>query len=249
MRAVAAALAVLVLAAGCGGDDEEAAATTPGPETTRAATTAAAAGCVAGEHALTLENGQPALLRIGPGSEGARPAVLVALHGAGGSPADALDAFRGAWDEPGLVVVAPQSKGETWSILRQELDEDLESVNGALAAVYERCDVDHTRVFVGGFSDGATYALTLAVANGDLFPAVIAFSPGGVDGGQPVGKTRVFVSHGTLDPILPIETTGDPVVQRLRKAGYDVTYRRFEGGHSVDPENSERAIRWLLDGA
>ena len=246
MRAVAAVL--LLLGAGCGGgDDEKVAGTTPGPETAPAAT-AAAAGCVAGKHSVTLENGGTALLRIGPGSGETRPAVLVALHGAGQSPADALEAFRGAWDERGLVVVAPQSKGETWSILRQELDEDLESVNGALAAVYERCDVDHTRVFVGGFSDGATYALTLAVANGDLFPAVIAFSPGGVDGGQPVGKTRVFVSHGTLDPILPIETTGDAVVRRLREAGYRVTYHRFEGGHSVYPENSERAIRWLLDG-
>jgi predicted esterase len=77
---------------------------------------------------------------------------------------------------------------------------------------------------------------------------VIAFSPGGVVGGRPVGRTRVFVSHGTLDPVLPIARTGDAVVERLREAGYPVTYRRFRGGHEVPDAVSAAAIRWFLDG-
>ena len=145
-------------------------------------------------------------MRVTPAGSGPR-ALVVVLHGAGGSSASALDAFRGGWDEPGLVLIAPAAKGQTWSILRSETDVDLESVNLALAAAYERCRIDRRRIAVGGFSDGATYALTLGVSNGDLFPAVLALSPGGIIGGEQRGAPRVFVSHGTEDTRAPDRTS------------------------------------------
>ena len=87
--------AVAMLVAGCGGgDDEQAAATTAG---TTGSTTAADA-CSPGVHELTLGNGQPARMHVTPG-DGQR-ALIVALHGAGGTPSGALEAFSGAWDEP-----------------------------------------------------------------------------------------------------------------------------------------------------
>ena len=239
----AAALAcALVGAAGCGGEEERAAGTT-------AATMASGgARCVPGEQGLTLPNGQAARMRVTPAGGGAR-ALVVVLHGAGGTPASALDAFRGGWDTPGLVLIAPASKGQTWSILRSEQDLDLESVNLALAETYERCAIDRRRIAVGGFSDGATYALTLGVSNGDLFPAVIAFSPGGIVGGEQRGVPRFFVSHGTRDSVLPIASAGDAVVRKLRQAGYPVIYRRFRGDHEVSTAISNAAVRWFLVGA
>jgi phospholipase/carboxylesterase len=38
------------------------------------------------------------------------------------------------------------------------------------------CDADETRVAIDGFSDGASHALTLGVANGDLLTHILAFS-------------------------------------------------------------------------
>jgi predicted esterase len=184
-------------------------------------------------------------MHVTPGDGGSR-ALIVALHGAGGTPAGAIEAFGGARDEPGLVLIAPASKGQTWSILRSEQDLDLESVNLALAEAYERCSIDRRRLAVGGFSDGATYALTLGVSNGDLFPTVIAFSPGGIVAGEQRGVPRFFVSHGTHDSVLPIATAGDAVVRKLREAGYPVTYRRFRGDHEVPPAMSRAAVRWFL---
>ena len=197
-----AALALLVAGCGGGGDEQAAAAR----RRSRPDRRPAADSCSPGVHELTLGNGQPARMHVTPG-DGQR-ALIVALHGAGGTPAGALEAFRGAWDEPGLVLIAPASKGQTWSILRSEQDLDLESVNLALAEAYERCTIDRRRIAVGGFSDGATYALSLGVSNGDLFPAVIAFSPGGIVAGEQRGVPRFFVSHGTLDSVLPIATRG-----------------------------------------
>ena len=221
MRVVSLAAARLG-AAGCGGGDEEQAAGTTAATPARPRRQRF---CSPGVHELTLGNGQPARMHVTPG--GGERALIVALHGAGGTPAGAIEAFRGAWDEPGLVLIAPASKGQTWSILRSEQDLDLESVNLALAEAYERCTIDRRRIAVGGFSDGATYALTLGVSNGDLFPAVIAFSPGGIVAGEQRGVPRFFVSHGTLDSVLPIARAGDAVVRKLRQAGYPVTYRRF----------------------
>ena len=227
-------LGLVVGAAGCGGAEQEQATPVSRP-------------CSPGLHSFQLGNGQAAQMFVTPGSGVAR-ALVVVLHGAGQTPADALSAFHGGWKQRGLVLIAPASKGQTWSILRSEQDVDLESVNQALAAAYKSCRIDRRRIAVGGFSDGATYALTLGVSNGDLFPAVMALSPGGVVGGSQVGVPRFFISHGTLDTVLPIAQAGDAVVKKLRDAGYPVTYRRFRGGHEASEATSAAAIRWFLAG-
>jgi phospholipase/carboxylesterase len=242
-RAALASLLALGLA-GCGGGSGDA-----GPEVvdvTTGSTQPAVDSCSPGVHELTLDNGQAAQMRVTPGA--GKRALVVALHGAGGTPEGALEAFRGAWDLRGLVLIAPASKGQTWSILRSERDLDLDSVNLALAEAYDRCSIDRRRIAVGGFSDGATYALTLGVSNGDLFPAVIAFSPGGIVAGEQRGAPRFFVSHGARDSVLPIGRAGDAVVRKLRQAGYPVTYRRFQGDHEVPPDISRAAVRWFLAG-
>jgi phospholipase/carboxylesterase len=245
VRRRAVVLALLALGGGgCGGSDDDGVAVI---DETAPSTTATDKSCSPGVHDLTLGNGQAARLHVTPGA-GPR-ALIVALHGSGGTPEGAIEAFSGAWDEPGLALIAPASKGQTWSILRSEQDLDLESVNLALAEAYKRCTIDRKRIAIGGFSDGATYALTLGVSNGDLFPAVIAFSPGGIVAGEQRGAPRFFVSHGTNDSVLPIARAGDAVVKKLRNAGYDVTYRRFRGDHEVSAATSKAAVRWFLAGA
>jgi predicted esterase len=238
----AAALALVVVAAtSCGGDRRPTAATTTSPGS------AQRADCSPGTHSFRLRNGRRAAIHVTP--PGPRPyALIVALHGAGGSPDDALYAFRGASQVPGLVIVAPASRGPTWAIFISDQDLDLESVDLAAAEGFERCRIDRSRIALGGFSDGATYALTLGIANGDLFPAIIALSPGGILADERRGAARVFVSHGSRDSVLPIARTSDAIVRQLEGAGYDVTYRRFRGGHEVAPATSAEAARWFLAG-
>ena len=69
---------------------------------------------------------------------------------------------------------------------------------------------------VSGFSDGASYALSLGVANGDLFDSVIAFSPGVLAPRVSKGRPRFFVSRGTEDQVLPIGRTSRRLVPELR---------------------------------
>ena len=98
---------------------------------------------------------------------------------------------------------------------------------------------------VEGFSDGASYALGLGLANGDLFRRIVAFSPGYVPGFTAEGHPTVFVSHGTGDEVLPIDRCSRRIVPALQRRRYDVTYREFEGGHEVPAEIAEEALMML----
>jgi phospholipase/carboxylesterase len=105
--------------------------------------------------------------------------------------------------------------------------------------------VDPSRVVVEGFSDGASYALSLGLVNGDLFSRVIAFSPGFVTSGSRRGRPRLFVSHGVEDRVLPIDLCSRRIVRDLRADDYDVRYTEFPGGHTVPGEIAREALRWL----
>ena len=92
----------------------------------------------------------------------------------------------------------------------------------------------------------ASYALTLGLANGDLFSRVVAFSPGFVADVVRRGSPRFFVSHGTRDTILPIETCGRRIAREFRGLGYGVRFLEFDGGHAVPPDVAEAAMDWLV---
>ena len=155
-------------------------------------------------------------------------ALLLALHGAGsGGAPGGLYAFRSAWSVPGLVLVAPAAAGSAWTLDSRDID----FVDRALQRAFARCRIDPGRVAVGGFSSGAGLTLWLGLTNGDLFRSLIVLSGGGSLPSDRVGKPRVFIAHGTKDPVIPIEAGGDAVARELRSEGYAVTYRRFPGGH------------------
>jgi len=171
--------------------------------------------------------------------------LLVLLHGAGGSGAGILQRLRSFADDTGVAVLAPDSRGGTWDAIRGAFGPDVEFLDRALARVFESVAIDQARVAVGGFSDGATYAISLGLLNGDLFSRVLAYSPGFFVGGLAHGKPRFFVSHGTADQVLPIDRTSRVIVPVLQKRGYDVTFRQFDGGHTIPPNIALAGMKWV----
>ncbi|CAA9490767.1 MAG: Phospholipase/carboxylesterase [uncultured Rubrobacteraceae bacterium] len=122
----------------------------------------------------------------------------------------------------------------------------MEFVNRALEQTFGRLAVDPERLAVGGFSDGASYALSLGIDNGDLFSHVLAFSPGFMAPAERRGRPPVFVSHGTADQVLPIDRTSRRIVPQLERQGYQVTYREFDGPHTVPKPVAREALEWFI---
>jgi phospholipase/carboxylesterase len=59
------------------------------------------------------------------------------------------------------------------------------------------------------------------------------------------GAARSYVSHGQQDEILSIATTCRRIVPALKRAGYDVRYREFNGPHTVPPPIAREALEWI----
>lgn len=194
---------------------------------------------------LPSDGGQrDALLYVPDGIGDDRPRLVVSLHGAGGEPASSIAHFRAYADARRLVLLAPASWGPTWDVILGGWGPDVRTLDAVLEPILNAWPVDPDDVAVSGFSDGASYALSLAVANGDLFRRVLAFSPGFLASAPPAGRPDVFVTHGVADTVLPINRTSRVLVPRLRAAGYQVDYREFSGPHTVPAELVAAGLDW-----
>ncbi len=197
-----------------------------------------------GSRALGLDAGRDGLLQM-PRTQPAGPLpLLVLLHGAGGSGAGIVRRLGSFADEAGLIVLAPDARASTWDAIRGNPGPDVSFLNRALERVFETAAVDPARITVGGFSDGATYVLTLGLLNGSLFRRVLAFSTGFFAGGALEGKPRFFISHGVADTVLPIDRCSRVIVPALQKQGYDDTFREFDGGHDIPGASATEGMRW-----
>jgi phospholipase/carboxylesterase len=195
-----------------------------------------------GTTSVPLATGRSALLYVPPG---AVTTLVVVLHGAGGSAEDGLSLLRAHADARGLVLLAPSSAGPTWDAITGSGARDTAALDAALRDVLSGLPLGMDRLSVAGFSDGASYALTIGLTNGDLLRRVVAFSPGFSAAHEQHGRPAFMVTHGVNDRVLPIDRTSRRVVPVLRRAGYDVDYREFDGGHVVPPDLAADVAQWL----
>jgi phospholipase/carboxylesterase len=187
----------------------------------------------------------PEVVYVDPNATAPRPLFLL-LHGAGGKGERIFARMRDDLTTvPGLVVVAPDSRGRTWDIAESEAGPDVQFIDNVLRGVFAHYAIDGHRIAVAGFSDGASYALALGLTNGDLFTHVMAFSPGflAVQHASPT-QPRVFIAHGRSDDIIPFEHGGQQIAAQLRDSRYDVTFRPFDDGHTVRHEVVAEAMKW-----
>lgn len=200
---------------------------------------------VSGEQALGLDRARDAILKLPTKLSRAPLPLIVILHGAGQSAEWMLGRVASQADEAGVAVLSPYSRDYSWDAVHGSFGPDVNFINRALERVFDSVSIDPTRIAIGGFSDGATYAISLGLINGDIFNRVIAFSPGFVIDGSTNGKPLIFISHGTEDPILPIDRCGRRIVRGLTQRGYSVIFREFEGKHEVPANIAQEAMEWL----
>lgn len=186
--------------------------------------------------------------------------LLVLLHGGGEDAATLLKRFQTVAVERGLLLLAPRSAGPTWDLVprsegrggalalkvrsKPRFGRDVQRVDAALAALFASAAVNPRRVVLLGFSDGASFALSLGTANPGLFSAVIALSPGFVVvPGEVAPAQRLIIVHGRGDPVLSFDTTRRDILSLLRTSGFKPVFLDHEGGHRID----EPTLRQALD--
>lgn len=199
-----------------------------------------------GRTALGLSSGRDGFLYVPPSYSPETPAPLyVALHGFGATSDDWTGYIDHA-DERGFVLLAPESRSISWTDA-DSIAPDVEFIDAALRHTFDRCRIDPTRIAFAGFSDGASYVISLGVSNGDLFTNILVHSGGFYWPASPiVGKPRVFQSHGTNDQILPLSLARG-MEEQLLADGYDVTFVEFAGGHQLPDAIQQTSLDWFLD--
>jgi len=195
---------------------------------------------------LKLDNLRDGVVYVPKGYKvGQATPLLVWLHGAGGS-GNVSTNLSALADEFGFIVLAPDSREWTWGSILGDWDPDLDFLQLAMRQTQTRCAIDREHIWLGGFSDGASFSLSLGISYGNVFRRVYAGSPGLM---QPIaanGKPPIFISHGRSDQTMPIDETSRRFVPRLKTLGYDVTYREYDGRHQLPPEVLREAITWMF---
>lgn len=208
-----------------------------------------AAGLPSGKTALSND-----AVAYVPASVAAGPVPLVVLlHGAGGRSERFLDRFVAEADRGGFMLLALQSKAATWDLVPRNdrgggplamksgpvmrYGADVGRIDAVLAELYAKARVDARRSVLLGFSDGASYALSLGLANPQLFAAIIALSPGFVTIPAKVAPSqRIYIAHGRRDQVLPFQVAQKDIAGLLLANGLKPQFRPFEGDHRIDDE-------------
>jgi hypothetical protein len=103
-----------------------------------------------------------------------QPAPLaVMFHGAGGTAQHGMALLQSLADAAGMILLAPWSRRQTWDVIQGEYGPDIRFIDQALTQTFERYAIDSAHIAVGGFSDGASYALSVGIMNGDLLPMLL----------------------------------------------------------------------------
>ena len=116
-------------------------------------------------------------------------------------------------------------------------------LNQALDLCFQQVLINPAAVHIEGFSDGASYAIQIGRANGDLFSHVIGFSPGRLLHTTGIQRPKFYVSAGLQDEIIATSTSRS-IAEQLSTT-YEVVYKEFTGGHTVPPDVAAEAVSWL----
>eukprot|EP00928_Gymnodinium_smaydae_P071362 TRINITY_DN54978_c0_g1_i1.p1 TRINITY_DN54978_c0_g1~~TRINITY_DN54978_c0_g1_i1.p1 ORF type:complete len:432 (+),score=40.65 TRINITY_DN54978_c0_g1_i1:113-1408(+) len=185
--------------------------------------------------------------------------LLIVLHGAGRTDKGIQHMvlqFSKVASRKRCLIVIPASLDKTWDTMqamkRKDTSHDTLFLSQVLNRVRRDYLVDDKRIGLLGFSDGGSYALTLAANNPQIFQAAMPWSAGYYH--HDVQLTRgvatrpqILHGHGQADELFDFQKVAVPMRQSLRNAGHKVTkFTRKTAGHGTPSEFNDKAIDWWL---
>lgn len=179
--------------------------------------------------------------------------LITVLHGAGRQDELLVKGLRDEPERRQALFLVPRSVTSTWDLIAGGgTRPDLDFLEHAFDLIYRRYPVDAFRQALLGYSDGASYGLSVGLSNPDLFSAIMVWAAGFVaidSAGQREGgpRPRLYLEAGTHDEIFPFERVAVPLQRSLEQAGYDVTFSVDEGGrHWPSGDFQREALDWFF---
>ena len=180
--------------------------------------------------------------------------MITVLHGAGRQDEMLARACRDEPEKRQALFLIPRSKLPTWDLIASEERADLDFLEYAYDLIYRRYPVDPNRQALLGYSDGASYALSVGLSNPHIFSAVLGWAAGFkvldeklID--PAARKPRVLLEYGSHDPLFPFEHIALPMRADLEARGYALEFRVDQGGkHWPSSEFQGEALDWFFGG-
>jgi phospholipase/carboxylesterase len=155
----------------------------------------------------------------------------------------ASDRPRYVFDEPGPPTVS--------TLPNFELEVARRAVQGVLRTTRER--YAPKALFLAGFSQGAMLSIDLALAGSEpldrvavLSGVLLVDSAAHLRTQQRSVRPEVFISHGRQDQRLPF-AGGERMKTELEEHGFAVTWRPFDGGHTISPSTVAELSKFLFE--
>ena len=180
--------------------------------------------------------------------------MLVALHG-GVSRRDVYEnpvetIKESPWfslaREQGWVLLFPfGQEGATWWD-----STGMAGIRRLIRTVKYHVNIDDNRVFLGGFSDGASGSFLHAMLLPDDFAAIVALN-GHMGVGSLDGKLPLYAPNLAMTPVYAVTTDNDeyyptrqmaPAIAMACRAGANIHYRQLHGGHDFAYHASEMPL-------
>lgn len=129
-----------------------------------------------------------------------------------------------------------------------QLDQSVERIQALIQAQIDQ-GIDSRRIVVAGFSQGGAVAYQAALTFAQPLGGLLAMSTylANTQALADIASNRalpVEVHHGTADPVVP-ESLGRDSIRALEARGYEITYRSYEMGHALCPEQLGDISRFL----
>lgn len=179
--------------------------------------------------------------------------LITVFHGAGRQDEQLVKALRDEPEKRAALFFVPRSRLQTWDLIATADRHDLDFLEWAYDLIYRRYPVDPLRQGLLGYSDGASYALSVGLSNPHIFCAVMVWAAGFrvIDEAllDPTArKPRILLEHGTHDQLFPFEKIALPLREALEHAGYSVEFRVDQGGqHWPSGDFQPAALDWFFE--
>jgi phospholipase/carboxylesterase len=190
--------------------------------------------------------------------------LIVCLHGRGADMRD-LAGLAPAIDQHGYLYVCPNAPvtiaigpgytGQAWyepagNPGPAAMEQALTALDGLVREVFTAYQIAAGQALLLGFSQGGAMTYRYGMLRPDMFAGLAILSgalrhPEALLPHLPSRRDqRLFIAHGTDDPVLPVDLSRDAVAF-LAAQGYQPLYREYPMGHEITLDVLNDLTPWI----